>query len=110
MKEKIIKSVLEEALEGQKEVTVSIGLLTTAVENLSDRITAIESNAENLKITVPEPDLKPVKELLRAYLQIIQALIEVQPKEVQQINRTVLFPIESHKLDFYKAVLGLFFK
>ncbi len=106
MNEEILQSVLEELLEGQKETPVSNGLLTAAVENLSDKVALVENKVDNLKITAPAPDLQPVKELLKKHVQIIQALLEAQPKEVQQISRTVLFPIEGHKLEFYKAVLG----
>lgn len=110
MKEEIIQSVLEELLEGQKDTPVSIGLLTTAVEKQSDKITEIEDKVVKLKIEVPAPDLRPVEELLAAHNRKIQAIIAAQPKEMQQINRTVLFPIEGHKLEFYKAILGQFFK
>lgn len=110
MNEEILQSVLTEVLEGQKEGTVSNGLLTKAVENIADRITGIEEKVAGLKITVPDPDLAPVNELLKIQFQVIQGVVEAQPKEVRQIKQIVLFPIESHKLEFYKTVLGQFFK
>ncbi|MBO9683799.1 MAG: hypothetical protein J7502_14210 [Flavisolibacter sp.] len=110
MNEEILQSVLTEVLEGQKEEAISNGLLTKAVENISDRITGIEEKVSKLKITVPDPDLVPVNGLLKKHFQVIQGVIEAQPKEVRQIKQIVLFPIESHKLEFYKIVMGRFFK
>lgn len=110
MNEEILQSVLTESMEEQRYTTVNVGLLTKAVEDISEKIATIENKVAALKITVPEPGLKQVKELLKEHYQLLQVLIGAQPKEVRQIKQTVLFPIESHKLEFYKAVLGQFFK
>lgn len=110
MNEEILQSVLSEVLEGQKEETVSNGLLTKAVEKITDKITGMEEKVTGLKITAPELDLEPVKDVLKKQFQSLEALIAAQPKEVRQIKQIVLFPIESHKLEFYKAVLGQLFK
>ncbi|MFT4156181.1 hypothetical protein [Parafilimonas sp.] len=110
MNETILNEILKEVLEEQRENTVNTGLMAKATENLSDKITGIEEKATGLKITAPEPDLEPIKELLKKHFQILRALIDAQPKEVRQVKQIMLFPIESHKLEFYKAVLGQLFK
>ncbi|WP_346237359.1 hypothetical protein ABDK00_010955 [Niabella insulamsoli] len=111
MKEELNEGLLfalEEMAKEQKEGNVSLGLLTKAVENFSDRLTEMEMKIENQK--PPEVDTKPVTDLLKVYFGAIKNIIESQPKNVTHTKRVQLFPVESFKRDFYLKVIGMILK
>ena len=110
MNEEVFKEVLSELSETDKELAINNGLLTKAVESFTDRLTQMENKIGNLKVAVPPPDLQPVADMLQKHSMNVEAILEQQPKQVLHEKRTILFPIESYKLDFYKKILGQFLK
>ena len=110
MNEQILQSVLTEILEAQKGNDINTGLLTKAVENLSDKLTDIEKKASNLKIIIPPPNTQSIESILKLSTEKIENIVAAQPKSVTHEKRMIFFPIETHKFDFYKKNLNVILK
>jgi len=110
MNEEVLHTILSELSEADKQLAVNNGLLTKAIENLSGTFKEMESKTGNLKVSVPAPDTRPIIIELEKYLKKTEALIAQLPKQVLHEKRITLFPVESHKFDFYKKIFGQFLK
>lgn len=110
MNEEILHAVLAELSEADKQLAVNNGLLTKAVENLSSTVKEMESRIGNLKVSVPARDIRPITTELEKYLKKTETIIAQQPKQVLHEKRIHLFPVESHKFDFYRKVFGQLLK
>lgn len=102
MNEVVLKEVLTEVLEEQKQLTVSVGLLTTTIEKYAGRMDVYESKLASFNDSV---SVKQVTRLLSENTTTIQKIIATQPKAVIHEKRILLFP-ETYRQEFYKIIWG----
>lgn len=104
MNDEVVKSVLSEVLEEQKDTTINTGLLVKSVEDLYERIVRIEKSISS-KIPNTSLDLAPLNNTLSRHVEELKKVIQKQPKEVINEKRILLFP-ETYKHEFYRIVVG----
>lgn len=100
MNEEVLKAVLSEILEEQKMLNINNGLITKAVEDLSEKLSDFENKLSNTKESTGA-DLQSIN----TNLQRLKIIIEAQPKQVIHEKRILLFP-ETYKQEFYRIVFG----
>jgi hypothetical protein len=103
MEKEKLEIVLEDLLEEQKALTVTVQDLNQHFWQLEEKITGLEKKLEAIKLVAPPVDTGPVQGVVRIGFAQVQQLMAEQPKTVVHERRFLLFP-EHHATEYYRIL------
>jgi hypothetical protein len=107
MEEEVLQQVLNEVLSELKELTKDQKMVNIALESYNTRINEFQNSLENIKVDIPQLDLRELNKTIGNLMNELKEIIKNQPKQVLHEKRILFYP-EGNGENFLKFIAARF--